>query len=101
MCLIHGFDDWDLEAEMVSQRKNRRMKSKAALVEEENINDIDNDEGPISDRRSKRRTAKTGTVKHRKDFTFSYRRHFRTSYIIRTPSSNTSLSFFPFSLTSS
>ena len=92
MCLIHGFDDWDLEEEMVSQRKNRlHMKSRTALVEEENINDIDN-EGPTSDRRSKRRTPKTDIIKHRGDFTFSYRRHFRTSYIIRM-SSNT-LYFF-------
>ena len=82
MCLLHGFDDWDLGMEMELQRKNRRhMKSKAAPVEEENINDIDN-EGPTSDRRSKRRT--TDIIKHRRDFTFSYRRHFRTSYIIRT-----------------
>ena len=72
MCLIHGFDDWDREKEMVSRRKNRLLE-KVAIVEEENINDIDN-EGPTSDRRSKRK---------QKDFTFSYRRHFRTSYIIR------------------
>ena len=74
MCLIHGFDDWDLE-KMVSQQRNKNRLEKAALVEEENnINDIDN-EGPISsDRRSKRKQRDS----------FSYRRHFRTSYIIRT-----------------
>ena len=79
MCLIHGFDDWDLEKEMGSQRRNRREK--VALVEEENTNDIDN-EGPTSNRRSKRKE---------RDLTFSYRRHFRTSYIIRA-SSNSLLS---------
>ena len=77
MCLIHGFDDWDLGKEKVSKRRNRLEKT--ALVEE----DIDN-EGPTSDRRLKRRI--------KGDFTFSYRRHFRTSYIIRA-SSNTFLFF--------
>ena len=82
MCLIHGFDDWDLEKEMLSQRNKKRL-GKAALVEEENnINDIDN-EGPTSDRRSKRKQI---------DFTFSYRRHFRTSYVIRASSNTLSLS---------
>ena len=85
MCLVHGFDDWDLEKEMVLQRRNRRKKT--ALVDEGNINDID--EGPnTSIRRSKRK---------QRDFTFSYRRHFRTSYIIRA-SLNT---FFFLSLASS
>ena len=37
MCLIHGFDDCDLEKEMVSQRKNRRR-----WMRKEKINDIDN-----------------------------------------------------------
>ena len=98
MCLVHGFDeDWDLEgAEMaVSQRKNR---SKTALIEEENIvNNIDN-EGPSSDRSSKRRPAKTDIIKHTRDLTFSYRRHFRLSYIIRTSFENSL--FFSFSLVS-
>ena len=86
MCLIYGFDDeeWDLERELVSHRKNRlRIKSKTALVEEEKVNDIDN-EGPTttSNRRSKRQT--DIIAKQRGDFNFSYRRHFRSSYIIRT-----------------
>jgi len=45
MCLIHGFDDWDLEEGMVSQRKERlRIKSKTALFgdngAEKHVNDI-------------------------------------------------------------
>jgi hypothetical protein len=91
MCLVHGFDDWDMEIEMLSQRKNRLpSKSKTALVEEENLNDIDN----TSDRRSKRRIAKTDITKHTRDFIFSYRRHFRTSYVIRTSSNTLIFSFF-------
>lgn len=78
MCLIHEFDDWDLEKEMVSQRRNRREKVALVVEEEEKntINDVD-DEGPTSNRRSKRK---------QRDSTFSYRRHFRTSYIIRASS---------------
>ena len=91
MCLIHGFDDWDLEGEKSQRKKRLRIKSKAALFgdngAEKHANDI-NIEGrssqmdllkadSTSDRRSKRVTNFiTGPI-------FSYRRHFRTSYIIR------------------
>ena len=97
MCVIHGFDwDWDLKAEKLSQRKDRlRMKSKTALVEEDDINDIYHIDEGTSARQSKRRKTKTGTVNNRGDFIFSYRRHFRSSYITRTPPWNTS-PFFSF-----
>lgn len=100
MCLIHGFDDWNLEGEMVSQRKKRLcIKSRTALVgdngTEENTVDIDSSQmkGDPRSGRSKRRTTKTDIPKPSRDVTFSYRRHFRTSYIIRT-SSNTPFAFF-------
>ena len=83
LCLIHGFDDWDLEKDMVSQRNKNRLEKAVPVEEENNINDIDNEGPTSSDRRSKRK---------KRDSSFSYRRHFRTSYIIRA-SPNT-ISFF-------
>jgi len=109
MCQIYGFDDWGSEGEMLTQqrRKRLRIKSKTALVggngTEEKTNDIDN-EGrrqmdqllkgdPTSDRISKRRKSKIEITKHNRETSFSYRRHFRTSYRIREDFSDTSLSF--------
>ena len=102
MCLIYGFDDWDLEREMVSQRKKRlRIKSETTVDNgtEENVNEINDDRSSqmkgysTPDRRLKRRP-KTDT-KPSQDTIFSYRKHYRTSYIIRMSSNILLLSLLP------
>ncbi|KAF8810501.1 WD40 repeat-like protein [Phlegmacium glaucopus] len=100
MCQIHGFDDWHLDGILIQQsRKRLGTKSKTAPGggnngTEENINDIDTEgrrqmdqllKGDLtSDRTSKRRRSKAEITKHDRDILFSYRRHFRTSFIIHT-----------------
>ena len=87
MCQIHGFDDWDLAREVLEQLQRKRLRNKSKAVEE----DIDSNQMSKGDLTSKRRT----TTKHSQDISFSYRRHFKTSYIIRT-SSDAPLVFLSF-----
>ena len=98
MCYIHGFDNWGLGEALNKQPHKKRLRVKLKTAPdsmEENTNDIDDKnhsqllEGdPTSERRSKRRTEHSQA--------FSYRRHFKTSYIIRT-----SLGYIPCLLPSS
>lgn len=85
MCQIHGFDDWDLPGEVLEQLQRKRLRTKSKAMEE----DIDSNLMSKADLTSKRRT------KHSQDISFSYRGHFKTSYIIRT-SSNIPLVFLSF-----
>ncbi|KAF8914274.1 WD40-repeat-containing domain protein [Gymnopilus junonius] len=66
MCYIHEFDDWEAEAEALSERNRLRRKKPK---------DTHADGGQNApDHRSHRDHSKS----------FSFRRHFRNSYIIRT-----------------
>lgn len=99
---MHGFNDWELEkGRSLEQREKRpRIKSKIALVGgddmEGNKNGIDNEgrsqmdqlsqlsKGDATSGRRLKRSPKTEVTKRSRDIPFSFRRYFRTSYIIRT-----------------